>query len=110
MVITEVPAASTALISCSLPGTSKQLLKYGDETHHLIGPLDKDKEDYELGINIKKAIKPEETAPKQVYVRSKIRRYHSGVDCGYNLYWQTKYRHSKLWLRFTKCCKRDTQL
>ena len=37
-------------------------------------PVDKDKAEAELVINIKKATSPEETAPKQKHVRSVYQR------------------------------------
>ena len=37
-------------------------------------PVDKDKAEAELVINIKKATSPEETAPKQKHVRSAYQR------------------------------------
>jgi huntingtin-interacting protein 1-related protein len=37
----------------------------GDEVHYPTRPVDKDKAEQELTINIKKATSPEETAPKQ---------------------------------------------
>ena len=42
----------------------------GDEVHYPTRPVDKDKAEQELTINIKKATSPEETAPKQKHVRS----------------------------------------
>jgi hypothetical protein len=38
--------------------------------HYPTRPVDKDKAEHELVINIKKATSPEETAPKQKHVRS----------------------------------------
>lgn len=43
----------------------------GDEVHYPTRPVDKDKAEQELTINIKKATSPEESAPKQKHVRSK---------------------------------------
>jgi len=40
--------------------------------HHPTRPVDKDKAENELTINIKKATSPEETAPKQKHVRSAL--------------------------------------
>ena len=42
----------------------------GDEVHYPTRPVDKDKAEQELTINIKKATSPEEAAPKQKHVRS----------------------------------------
>jgi hypothetical protein len=42
----------------------------GDELHYPTRPVDKDKAEAELVINIKKATSPEESAPKQKHVRS----------------------------------------
>ena len=42
----------------------------GDEVHYPTRPVDKDKAEQELAINIKKATSTEETAPKQKHVRS----------------------------------------
>ena len=42
----------------------------GDEVHYPTRPVDKDKAEQELAINIKKATSPDETAPKQKHVRS----------------------------------------
>ena len=44
----------------------------GDEVHYPTRPVDKDKAEQELTINIKKATSPEEIAPKQKHVRSEI--------------------------------------
>jgi hypothetical protein len=43
-----------------------------DDTHHPTRPVDKDKAEHELTINIKKATSPEESAPKQKHVRKCI--------------------------------------
>lgn len=43
-----------------------------DDVHYPTRPVDKDKAEHELVINIKKATSPEETAPKQKHVRSEI--------------------------------------
>ena len=42
----------------------------GDEVHYPTRPVDKDKAEGELVVNIKKATNPDETAPKQKHVRS----------------------------------------
>lgn len=42
----------------------------GDEVHYPTRPVDKDKAEAELVVNIKKATSAEETAPKQKHVRS----------------------------------------
>ena len=44
----------------------------GDEVHYPTRPVDRDKADSELTINIKKATSPDETAPKQKHVRSAL--------------------------------------
>jgi hypothetical protein len=41
-----------------------------DEMHYPTRPVDKDKAEQELTVNIKKATSPEESAPKQKHVRS----------------------------------------
>lgn len=41
-----------------------------DEVHYPTRPVDKDKAESELVVNIKKATNPDETAPKQKHVRS----------------------------------------
>jgi len=41
-----------------------------DEVHYPTRPMDKDKAEQELAINIKKATSTEETAPKEKHVRS----------------------------------------
>lgn len=41
-----------------------------EEIHYPTRPVDKDKAEHELIINIKKATSAEETAPKQKHVRS----------------------------------------
>lgn len=41
-----------------------------DEIHYPTRPVDKDKAEQELVVNIKKATSPDETAPKQKHVRS----------------------------------------
>src|SRR6266702_950716 len=42
----------------------------GDEVHYPTRPVDKDKAEQELAVNIKKATSTDETAPKQKHVRS----------------------------------------
>lgn len=42
-----------------------------DSVHYPTRPVDKDKAETELTLNIKKATSPEESAPKQKHVRSK---------------------------------------
>lgn len=42
----------------------------GEELHLPTRPVDKDKAEAELVVNIKKATNPDETAPKQKHVRS----------------------------------------
>jgi hypothetical protein len=43
-----------------------------EEVHYPTRPVDKDKAEQELVVNIKKATSPEETAPKQKHVRSML--------------------------------------
>ncbi|KIL00973.1 hypothetical protein PAXRUDRAFT_820978 [Paxillus rubicundulus Ve08.2h10] len=55
----------------------------GDEVHYPTRPVDKDKAEQELVINIKKATSPDETAPKQKHVRRCIVYtwdYHSSIS------------------------------
>lgn len=88
--------------------------------HYPTRPVDKDKAEHELVINIKKATSPEETAPKQKHVRSMswrcltsdalsdrdlqsvsstlgitIHRYHSGAVFACNLSLPMKYKPSR---------------
>ncbi|TDL28274.1 ANTH-domain-containing protein [Rickenella mellea] len=54
----------------------------GDEVHYPTRPVDKDKAEQELVVNIKKATSPEESAPKQKHVRKCIVYtwdYHSSI-------------------------------
>ncbi|KAJ7040405.1 ANTH domain-containing protein [Mycena alexandri] len=54
-----------------------------EEVHYPTRPVDKDKAEQELVVNIKKATTPEETAPKQKHVRKCIVftwDYHSSVS------------------------------
>ncbi|KAJ7751284.1 ANTH domain-containing protein [Mycena maculata] len=54
-----------------------------DEVHYPTRPVDKDKAEQELVVNIKKATTPEETAPKQKHVRKCIVftwDYHSSIS------------------------------
>ncbi|KAJ7103325.1 ANTH domain-containing protein [Mycena belliarum] len=54
-----------------------------DEVHYPTRPVDKDKAEQELIVNIKKATTPEETAPKQKHVRKCIVftwDYHSSIS------------------------------
>ncbi len=44
-----------------------------EEMHYPTRPVDKEKAEHELVINIKKATSAEETAPKQKHVRSTLR-------------------------------------
>ncbi|TFK56684.1 cytoskeleton assembly control protein [Heliocybe sulcata] len=55
----------------------------GDEIHYPTRPVDKEKAEQELVINIKKATNPDETAPKQKHVRKCIVYtwdYHSSIS------------------------------
>lgn len=47
-----------------------------EEIHYPTRPVDKDKAENELVINIKKATSAEETAPKQKHVRSLSKPVH----------------------------------
>ncbi|KIY69152.1 cytoskeleton assembly control protein [Cylindrobasidium torrendii FP15055 ss-10] len=54
-----------------------------EEMHYPTRPVDKDKAEQELVVNIKKATSPEETAPKQKHVRKAIvftHDYHSSIS------------------------------
>ncbi|GLB35928.1 putative cytoskeleton assembly control protein [Lyophyllum shimeji] len=54
-----------------------------EEVHYPTRPVDKDKAEHELLVNIKKATSPEETAPKQKHVRKCIVftwDYHSSIS------------------------------
>ncbi|KAJ7631162.1 I/LWEQ domain-containing protein [Roridomyces roridus] len=54
-----------------------------DEVHYPTRPVDKDKAEQELVVNIKKATNPEESAPKQKHVRKCIVftwDYHSSIS------------------------------
>ncbi|KAI0319763.1 cytoskeleton assembly control protein [Amylostereum chailletii] len=54
-----------------------------DDVHYPTRPVDKDKAEQELVVNIKKATSPEETAPKQKHVRKAIVftwDYHSSIS------------------------------
>lgn len=48
-----------------------------EEVHYPTRPVDKDKAEHELIVNIKKATSPEESAPKQKHVRSTSHYHHS---------------------------------
>ncbi|PPR00025.1 hypothetical protein CVT24_009034, partial [Panaeolus cyanescens] len=64
-------------------GRSRQNFDIDDEVHYPTRPVDKDKAEHELVINIKKATSPEETAPKQKHVRKCIVYtwdYHSSIS------------------------------
>ncbi|OCH86047.1 cytoskeleton assembly control protein [Obba rivulosa] len=55
----------------------------GDEVHYPTRPVDKDKAEAELVVNIKKATNPDESAPKQKHVRKCIVYtwdYHSSIS------------------------------
>ena len=49
---------------------SRRYNDYDQDVHLPTRPVDKDKAEAELTLNIKKATSPEETAPKQKHVRS----------------------------------------
>ncbi|KAF9056600.1 ANTH domain-containing protein [Panaeolus papilionaceus] len=62
---------------------SRQNFDVDDEVHYPTRPVDKDKAEHELVINIKKATSPEESAPKQKHVRKCIVYtwdYHSSIS------------------------------
>lgn len=105
----------------------------GDEVHYPTRPVDKDKAENELVINIKKATSPEESAPKQKHVRSTclifysqsavslissknvsstlgitIAQYLSGVVYVCNLSCPTKSKLSRLSLLYIKYYKKAT--
>lgn len=81
-----------------------------EEMHYPTRPVDKEKAEHELVINIKKATSTEETSPKQKHVRSKIvslltfasaddptrvHRIHLGLSFVYFiLEWLTRSTHS----------------
>jgi hypothetical protein len=90
-----------------------------DEIHYPTRPVDKDKAEQELVVNIKKATSPEESAPKQKHVRSTpfhhdlvleltpfqsasslpgitIHLYRFGVDSVSNLSLLMKYKPSRV--------------
>ena len=43
---------------------------YNMEVHYPSRPVDREKAEHDLALNIKKATSPDETAPKQKHVRS----------------------------------------
>jgi hypothetical protein len=51
----------------------------GDEVFYPTRPVDKDKAEQELVVNIKKATSPDETAPKQKHVRSALSFIYYGM-------------------------------
>ena len=53
----------------------------GDEVHYPTRPVDKDKAEQELVVNIKKATSADETAPKQKHVRSTCTTFESRSSC-----------------------------
>lgn len=53
----------------------------GDDVHYPTRPVDKDKAEGELVVNIKKATNPDETAPKQKHVRSMSAYFSSETRC-----------------------------
>jgi hypothetical protein len=58
-----------------------------EEVHYPTRPVDKDKAEQELVVNIKKATSPEETAPKQKHVRSAFPVYDDArgvTNCAQN--------------------------
>ena len=60
-----------------LGGSRTRQTDYDDpraNVHYPTRPVDKDKAEAELTLNIKKATSPEETAPKQKHVRSQSER------------------------------------
>ncbi|KAG1754844.1 ANTH domain-containing protein [Suillus paluster] len=81
-----IPTAATSTAALSLTKSSRRRPNFdidGDEVHYPTRPVDKDKAENELVINIKKATSPEETAPKQKHVRKCIVYtwdYHSSIS------------------------------
>ena len=98
------------------PGTAG--FDIDDEVHYPTRPVDRDKAEHELVINIKKATSPDETAPKQKHVRSAsfncstgpaadhlqnasflhgitTLRFRSGTGYAYSQSWLMKFKHSK---------------
>ncbi|KAF6766627.1 cytoskeleton assembly control protein [Ephemerocybe angulata] len=64
-------------------GRGRGAFDVDEEIHYPTRPVDKDKAEHELVINIKKATSPEETAPKQKHVRKCIVYtwdYHSSIS------------------------------
>ncbi|KAG8965587.1 sla2 Src-like adaptor 2 [Tulasnella sp. 419] len=75
-------------ITIRFNGSRTRQLEYGDSDprdsiHYPTRPVDKDKAEAELTLNIKKATSPEETAPKQKHVRKCIMftwDYHTSLS------------------------------
>ncbi|KAF8973647.1 ANTH domain-containing protein [Flammula alnicola] len=64
-------------------GRGRNNFDIDEEIHYPTRPVDKEKAEHELVINIKKATSPEETAPKQKHVRKCIVYtwdYHSSIS------------------------------
>ncbi|KAF8140620.1 ANTH domain-containing protein [Boletus edulis] len=73
-------SAAGVVLSGDVPGFD---IDGGDEVHYPTRPVDKDKAEQELVVNIKKATSPDETAPKQKHVRKCIVYtwdYHSSIS------------------------------
>jgi len=60
---------------------SRRYDDYDQDIHLPTRPVDRDKVEVELTLNIKKAISPEESAPKQKHVRSKQRALFGARRC-----------------------------
>jgi len=60
---------------------SRRYDDYDQDIHLLTCPVDRDKVEVELTLNIKKAISPEESAPKQKHVHSKQQALFGAWHC-----------------------------
>jgi len=60
---------------------SRRYYDYDQDIHLLTRPIDRDKVEVELALNIKQAISPEGSAPKQKHVRSKQRALFGARRC-----------------------------
>ena len=65
---------NTSLISRRFAGSRGRHSGFDvdEEIHYPTRPVDKEKAEHELVVNIKKATSPEESAPKQKHVRSEL--------------------------------------
>ncbi|KAH9944261.1 cytoskeleton assembly control protein [Epithele typhae] len=104
--------------SLNLPGSRTRQSDYnidGDDMHYPTRPVDKDKAEGELVVNIKKATNPDESAPKQKHVRKCIVYtwdYHSSISFWTGLRVQPilsdEVQTFKASSPSTKCCRRGT--